>query len=70
MSLQITSRNDRPGKDQRRAQRSDDDVFRFANNNRGDWEKMLIEKEKKVYFLCYVYNHNYHKDNYNKQKYK
>lgn len=34
----------RPGKDERRVQRSDDDVMRFANNNRGDWERMTIER--------------------------
>ena len=40
----ITIRSDKNGKEQRRLQRSDDELGRFANNNRGDWEKLFIEK--------------------------
>lgn len=39
----ITIRSDKAGA-QRRLQRSDDELGRFANNNRGDWEKLFIEK--------------------------
>jgi hypothetical protein len=40
----ITIRSDKPGKEQRRMQRGDDDIMKFANNNQGDWERMTIEK--------------------------
>ena len=39
----ITLRSDKNG-DQKRVQRRDDNVFAFTNNNRGEWEKMFIEK--------------------------
>ena len=39
----ITIRSDKNGQ-QKRLQRSDDEVGRFANNNRGDWERVFIEK--------------------------
>jgi hypothetical protein len=39
----ITIRSDKDGQ-QRRLQRAGDDVGRFANNNRGGWEQLFIEK--------------------------
>jgi hypothetical protein len=40
----ITIRSDREGKEQRRLQRDNDEVARFSNNNRGNWERFFIEK--------------------------
>ena len=40
----ITLRNNKDGVDERRVQRGDDNVMRFANNNTGNWETMTIEK--------------------------
>jgi hypothetical protein len=40
----ITLRSDKKDKEQRRLQRDNDEVARFSNNNRGDWEKLFIEK--------------------------
>ena len=40
----ITLRSGKEKREERRLQRSEDEVARFANNNRGDWEKMFIER--------------------------
>jgi len=40
----ITIRSDRDGKEQRRLQRDNDELAKFSNNNRGDWERFFIEK--------------------------
>jgi hypothetical protein len=40
----ITIRSDKEGKEQRRLQRDNDEVARFSNNNRGNWERFFIEK--------------------------
>jgi filamentous hemagglutinin family protein len=39
----ITLKSGKLGKEERRLQRSEDENARFANNNRGDWEKLFIE---------------------------
>jgi hypothetical protein len=43
----ITLKSAKRGVQERRLQRADNDTALFANNNRGDWETMFIEKNDK-----------------------